>query len=1493
VKVRLFFFVLGLAAGTLWGQNSWLPASFHAAVETSTEGTVRAALDKGHSVELSLPLQYRWVAGQVYVTTRNGPTQFSDSTLAPWLTNANLLAAEERGGTVWLYGRTKDGLQRSAVALAQLETIMGSTVSVTFKKGTAVVGLAPTAVAEPLAGLVIQADQGAAGGASFYSEVKGPALRLSNLAWVDCPDGLNLARVEGRVWVLKAKGEPALLTDKSSVEVISGFQWQPGAFEFEVLAQRYLGLEKEPLSTTRAVLLAWALKDEMKAAQALGLTAEQIALVADLRNNTAKAGLTPDTFLVPYRWSLEAALGISTGSLGSRWDFPGSWVHESGLNPSTVQLFYQVLSRGKWAWGSNSVRDELSVADRNLVASSSLHYLFGPEVALRSSYPVSNPTLVRQRLTAVLNNIDLEKTGWTSSVQSWSPQGVSRVDLKYLRGSPPNSGVLLLPPSANLVTVANVANASELSSVMDPRNDGDHAEARGGWEVQFRSPQSVKSFVVWGSRALDATRVKVELQTSTQSLRQWAGTTFALRSVKVQEHWAVQKGAPATDRFVPYLVTLDQAAKDITRVKLSLPAAGVIRLFAYSAGFGEFTGDASSLERYTWTSLDDTISVTTSQSQAASEAEWLAGDGAQPGPVLLTMQGQDLTGIHLGPDELADWELFSPVRYLKGGWETPKSYSEKVMANWDWLIRPNDKPRNLRFPFTEMDADAANKSVDDSADYLSADLPRFATADQTRPYPYVYGVTLNGRDGTSFSKTSPFYVEKMAGVDGPGLLWSILREKLGDKLIYWPSSSTSRWDQRTQLPLPNVRDLLAAVKSGDPKAVQSLATPEVEWFLANSRVITDLGELTRGDILVGSEGTERSVAVVVSVGSGDPLPPNPLPDQWEKFRKRVLVVTIHRGIQAAVYTDWASMSLHPEGYHARRLLAGTAQSLSLPASDRFVAVPSSHTLEFSRNDGWVNWIPNTGELHWLGRMNLLGRQRIKDGTPWTLPKLGGAKDWGYSDGDAALGNVYRNSQNNRVRVTLYALAGPKKETGVSFQPDNTAVAVYELTATLGQEDFDVRLLVDPQRLVVSEGGLAWITDRKETWDQWGMVVTGATGAPTPGDDLALAPLVGEETVKSGRLAVYDKKLLWRANLYIDEGSKRDWNNLHPWVDGNDWNWSPKKITNGVETNSPDPTRFWVSGDSHWIQGDGTQVVKIAPYHSQRGVPAASSVAYEYGSDPGSPGSVTGGAADTPFRFNFKMLEQKENIKSTYVGGNANDVVDLDNGKKISRGVLQSWSSTKAPPADAGATNWRNYTRTPVAGHQAFVPGVSLFFYQWANTNNVWNLGSKSETIAKFPNARAAGLDCVGFSQGSASYSGNPYLWPNLAEDAWKSANLAQDIAQDNRVLLSDSANTSQYFAQISTSSNFAVSQSFVDSLKKVVPGDIFFYGHHIGVVQSVNMEQLNSFQLATATQQSVEDLLSSITTIESFFWGNVNYVDHRTIKTINTNGSDWRIVRLK
>ena len=101
--------------------------------------------------------------------------------------------------------------------------------------------------------------------------------------------------------------------------------------------------------------------------------------------------------------------------------------------------------------------------------------------------------------------------------------------------------------------------------------------------------------------------------------------------------------------------------------------------------------------------------------------------------------------------------------------------------------------------------------------------------------------------------------------------------------------------------------------------------------------------------------------------------------------------------------------------------------------------------------------------------------------------------------------------------------------------------------------------------------------------------------PHPGDDIQIQFKIGDDlyvpsdnnfTVDAPRLAVYDKKELWRANLYIDERTSdadrtHDWNDQHPWIGEVDANGTPDP--NGANFNQ------W-NHDMSGNIGNGGQVI---------------------------------------------------------------------------------------------------------------------------------------------------------------------------------------------------------------------------------------------------------------------------------------------------------------
>jgi len=186
-------------------------------------------------------------------------------------------------------------------------------------------------------------------------------------------------------------------------------------------------------------------------------------------------------------------------------------------------------------------------------------------------------------------------------------------------------------------------------------------------------------------------------------------------------------------------------------------------------------------------------------------------------------------------------------------------------------------------------------------------------------------------------------------------------------------------------------------------------------------------------------------------------------------------------------------------------------------------------------------------------------------------------------------------------------------------------------------------------------------------------------------------------------AVYDKKMLWRANLYIDQKEDalggKDWNDAYPWnappaagvaaAGGNPAWWSESwgynewnrnrnisAAQSGWSSNGRNPWKWpndsnentYLNNVMHPIIGDGKQVVHYNAWtRFTNGGNVDNSVAYGWG------------CSDSPFEFDEEILEQKAKITARR-GVDANDNDPATNYQTL------AWASQKGAPN----TNWDNY-----------------------------------------------------------------------------------------------------------------------------------------------------------------------------------------------------------
>ncbi len=448
-------------------------------------------------------------------------------------------------------------------------------------------------------------------------------------------------------------------------------------------------------------------------------------------------------------------------------------------------------------------------------------------------------------------------------------------------------------------------------------------------------------------------------------------------------------------------------------------------------------------------------------------------------------------------------------------------------------------------------------------------------------------------------------------------------------------------------------------------------------------------------------------------------------------------------------------------------------------------------------DKW-RFIPNTGEYLMLSGIKFTGKNALGielTGRSFEV-NFCGAADRDYQAENTS-GNIYNNTAGS-FEVAFFDKNYMKVENGTITQlPENKAV--YEYRKTDGKDAASF-LVNTSGKLIYSEGtggGAVKIGVRPVSSAQ-----------AYPGDDLLLQfKIKGSEEIiqtdKKDYIAVYDKKMLWRANLYIDEKTG-DWNNVHPWnappagdkiagtwADSNsksylaNWNasdwgcneWNRSLKVENYKENSFEGLNILPVGNG----GQVTNFVSFTPLRPIAGTMAApdknknvisNTIAYNYpehakeGSSKGDPGSM-----DSPFDFNKKMLVQQLQLNKWYT---ANGV------KKETAGT--KYDSSNYDELHAPSNSWYHYELSTTSNfiygkdesnkdiEAAFIPGIGNFIkYGVGYAQNVLlsgETGDKEQIKKNFAGndlkgkdgVYEAGTDCVGFANRAASYNGSIYKW---------------------------------------------------------------------------------------------------------------------------------------
>jgi hypothetical protein len=618
----------------------------------------------------------------------------------------------------------------------------------------------------------------------------------------------------------------------------------------------------------------------------------------------------------------------------------------------------------------------------------------------------------------------------------------------------------------------------------------------------------------------------------------------------------------------------------------------------------------------------------------------------------------------------------------------------------------------------------------------------------------------------------------------------------------------------------------------------------------NSVILPDISLVRHGDLVIRyREESRDNWRAEIGIVAGFRRGASPIPAAGGDQRaamENILLITAREEYAQVRLVPWSSFSSGEDGFHLRRLLvrhSGNIASSShrIETWDLLDPLPAVMETEFRameeqdrRGGGDLRerWIPNTGEYLVLGDIRLGAKNAAEVSLDPGAESgveiyISGAADRGYDPQWAAgtYGNIYNNSAGSKFEIAL--VSESKEET--------VPLGILEAD-TAGHYSLRYYEHVSCSFRVDAGGKLFARLDNGSNRNYYpGIRPLGPNGAK-PGDDLLLEfaarPRGSAEPFRYGinsdsgmavletrfraaekdYLAVYDKKLLWRANLYVDEGDG-DWNDLHPW--------------NAPSGNGEKAPVWWDSswGYNSWNSGSaaavpGGQVTAIAPWTRWNdNATVLGAVAYGWG------------CWDSVPAFNGELNEQRELIAQGRDREHQNyQPADFERllWTRDSAAPDRSWQNYVFPgrkqvnntmqyhkaltQAELNENEQHSYF---VNGSQASIPGLSTYWEEQETSQYEYN-----QTL------RTSGIDCSGLAHRAALYEGSPYYVAKNSGSKYGTTTFGDNA--EAALLIRDTG------WKLEDQTGAAAREQDRDLISRAVPGDIFVRsGIHVVIIQDI------------------------------------------------------------
>ena len=521
----------------------------------------------------------------------------------------------------------------------------------------------------------------------------------------------------------------------------------------------------------------------------------------------------------------------------------------------------------------------------------------------------------------------------------------------------------------------------------------------------------------------------------------------------------------------------------------------------------------------------------------------------------------------------------NPVPYVKGGIDSPRTFNRKMYDQWltnDEIYWAND----LNYTTKAISDILRQQNTITSINFINYDVYSSYKINKVEPNHKPF------RPGMPNIK-NPFNTGNFAGVDSIGFL-------LGTA-----SMSGLEVFDKNAVDKSNILTTHFSFLNGYPEYdINNYNDMRIDIYdLENQSILVpDLSLMRKGDFLIDTSNQEDPhIGIILKSNSAD----FSLNETYVlSIGKAHRIMTLGKWLNTE--TVYNSFSTNPRTYQIRRLIqySSNSDNNAIPVWD-LIQFPKNYVMDIKKIEGthvMSHWIPNTkiddpnsGEItdviyeplifDKIEIYNKIGRKilPLKMGSKIAVMP---PKDMYWDDEpddivSPATNNIFKNkgsgielvalrkdNQGNDVMVTVAQF--------VINSDADSPLSAYEIS------NVDTDLVDGNGNMIegyslITEGITLKLKDQNDNaFIQFGVRINDESYRP--GDDFLLRFKVVETetdiTATDGDfIAVYDKKMLWRANLYIDEkvdvddgaveNNTIDWNNVesNKWIVGNEWNYN--------------------------------------------------------------------------------------------------------------------------------------------------------------------------------------------------------------------------------------------------------------------------------------------------------------------------------------------------